>query len=356
MCIAILNTPNVTFSKSLIRNCWENNGDGAGLIYTDTKRKALHTFKELNSLEAYYAKYIEVRRKHPKSKVVLHFRISTSGGVNIQNTHPFIVNDALAFVHNGVISELNGIDKDRSDTNLFNERILKGLPIGFERNETIAKIIGKYIGHSKLVFLNALNEALIVNTNLGVTDPAYAECWFSNNTYKPSAFYDYGGTKIYKKTKAPQLPETHIQYWETGATWDREVGAYLRADAVWDAKQQKHVMTAKIKTTTTPQEYAKPWQRPYQMGDVWNDITGGWEAPKQEAKPTNTAVRYWNKDLQDFESKADEIYIQPFDHIDTSLSPAEEMRLAYLRRQPINEMTAEEWEELNNLELLTYDF
>lgn len=313
MCIAILNTPNVTFSKSLIRTCWDNNGDGAGLIYTDTKRKTLHTFKELDNVEKFYAKYIEVRRKHPKSKVVLHFRISTSGGVNIQNTHPFNVNDALAFVHNGVISELNGIDKNRSDTNLFNEQVLKHLPAGFERSEAIAKLIGKYIGHSKLVFLNALNEALIVNTSLGVTDPAYFGCWFSNSTYKPSAYYDYGGTKVYKTFQAqttykPQaLPATHSKTWQAGANWD----STLRA-----------------------------WR-----------LNANEQAPKtEEVKP----VRYWSNSLQDWDDEAEDIYRRQY--ISTTLSPAEEMRLAYLRGKQTNTMTAKEWEELNNLELLTENF
>lgn len=316
MCIAILNTPNVTFSKSLIRNCWDNNGDGAGLIYTDTKRKTLHTFKELDSVEKYYAKYIEVRRKHPKSKVVLHFRISTSGGVNIQNTHPFNVNDALAFVHNGVISELNGIDKNRSDTNLFNEQVLKHLPAGFERSEAIAKLIGKYIGHSKLIFLNALNEALIVNTSLGTTDPAYSGCWFSNSTYKPSAYYDYGGTKVYKTYQAPTsfawqkpLPATHSKTWQAGAQWDKTIG--------------------------------------------------GWELPAKEQTPKVEEVkpvRYWSNSLQDWDDEAEDIYYRKPETINLGLSPAEEMRLAYLRSRQTNTMTAKEWEELNNLELLTENF
>jgi hypothetical protein len=290
MCIAILNTPNVTFSKSLIRNCWENNGDGAGLIYTDTKRKSLHTFKELQSVDTFYNKYIEVRRKHPKSKIVLHFRISTSGGVNITNTHPFSVNDALAFVHNGVITELNGIDKQRSDTNLFNERVLKNLPNGFDQNETIAKLIGKYIGHSKLIFLNAMNQALIVNSGLGQEDKDYKGCWFSNSTYKPVNYYDYGGTKVFK-------PVTHYG---------------------WQKPDYK------------PQSQA-----------VWN-------------KPATPAVKVWDQKLQDWDTEAEEIYGKPV--ISTKLSPSEEMRLKYLRGKAYSNMTAKEWEDLNNLEMLGEDF
>lgn len=329
MCIAILNTPNITFPKSIIRNCWENNSDGAGLIWTDTKRKRLHTFKELDSVEAYYAKYIEVRRKHPKSKVVLHFRISTSGGVNLPNTHPFSVNERLAFVHNGVISELNGIDKQRSDTNLFNARILQNLPAGFERNKVMAELIAKYIGHSKLIFLNAENEHTIINPNLGKTDPDYNGCWFSNSTYKPSAYYDYGGKQIAKagyKAPAYQAP-------------------------------------------------AKQWQAPantssvYHYGDVWNNALQIWERPApapvkhwdikeqdwkpappvkvETAKPVNDALDYTFDPSFDPDKLSDEQWIEW-----QMLTTSERLELKELRDKPTNSLTAQEWQRLNAYELM----
>lgn len=199
MCIAILNTPNVTFPKSLIENCWDNNSDGAGLIYTNAG--TLYTFKELRNVDTFYNHYIDVRRRFPKSKIVLHFRIGTSGGINLDNCHPFNVSKELAFVHNGIITELNGIDPKKSDTNLFNERILQKLPVSFERNEAIMQLIEDYIGSSKLIFLNAKNEAVIVNEKYGQEDSKYPNCWFSNSTYKPSAYYDRGGVKVYKGWK-----------------------------------------------------------------------------------------------------------------------------------------------------------
>jgi hypothetical protein len=315
MCIAILNTPNVTFPKSLIRNCWDNNGDGAGLIYTDTKRKRLHTFKELDNVEKYYAKYIDIRRKHPKSKVVLHFRISTSGGVNITNTHPFSVNDQLAFVHNGVISELNGIDKNRSDTNLFNERVLKNLPNGFEQDKTISALISKYIGHSKLIFLNALNEASIVNPDLGKTDAMYPDCWFSNSTYKPVSYYDYGGTRIQKK-----------------------------APAIAPVKN----------TATTYGNGRKVWQ----YGDKWNTTTQQWETPAPEpaVKQWDASANNW-KPFDQYASSFEEDYVyKRQETINISLTPLEIKRMNELRRKPVNTMTAQEWEELNNYELMCEDF
>jgi predicted glutamine amidotransferase len=215
MCIAILNTPNVTFPKSLISTCWDNNGDGAGLIYTGGG--SLYVYKELHSVDEFYNKYIDVRRRFPKSKIVLHFRISTSGGINVDNCHPFSVSKDLAFVHNGIISELNGINPKKSDTNLFNEFVLQQLPAGFTANPALMSVIEKYIGSSKLIFLDKDNEATIVNEELGVEDAKYLNCWFSNSTYKPSAYYDRGGVNVWKG--AGYKPYS-------ADAWDDEVEAY----------------------------------------------------------------------------------------------------------------------------------
>lgn len=206
MCIAILNSPNVTFPKSLIKNCWDNNRDGGGMIWSDESINQLHIFKEVRSFEVFYNKYVEIRKDFPKSNVVLHFRISTSGGVNETNCHPFQVNKELAFVHNGVISELNGIDAKKSDTNLFNETYLRKLPSDFLYNDAIIMLIKKFIGSSKLIFLNAYNEYTIVNEQLGKRDEEYDGCWFSNSTYKKVNYVDYGGTKVYNK------PTTMVHY------------------------------------------------------------------------------------------------------------------------------------------------
>ena len=318
MCIAILNTPNVTFPKSIIKTCWENNSDGAGLIWTNTKNKTLHTFKELDSVEAFYSKYLSVRRKHPKSNVVLHFRISTSGGVNLPNTHPFSVNDKLAFVHNGVISELNGIDKQRSDTNLFNARVLQNLPAGFERNQAIADLIAKYIGHSKLIFLNAQNQFTIINPDLGKTDPVYSGCWFSNSTYKPSAYYDYGGKQIAKAGyKAPAVSAT--------------------------------------KPAQLPAGYTKIWRK----GLTWDNTHQAWKEPTPPAP-----VKYWDASAQDWEQESAQL-IKPLpiaedlDLMDDSawieyqlLSSWEREELKNLRAIPIASLTADEWARLQDYEYL----
>lgn len=224
MCIAILNSPNITFNESLLRNCWNNNKDGAGMIWSDVKTNQLHIYKEIQSFKAFYNKYVEVRKHHPKSNVVLHFRISTSGGINETNCHPFQVNKDLAFVHNGVISELNGIDAKRSDTNLFNETYLRKLPSDFLYNEAIVMLIKKFIGSSKLVFLNAYNEYTIVNEQNGKRDAEFEGCWFSNETYKKVTYVDYGGTKVYNNGKKYYSDKKYS--WNDSTKWEMPKKSY----------------------------------------------------------------------------------------------------------------------------------
>lgn len=211
MCIAILNSPNITLPKSLIKNSWDNNSDGGGIMWVDTEKNILHIHKEVYSFEAFYNKYVEIRKSHPKSNVVLHFRIGTSGGINYNNTHPFLVHKNLGFVHNGIIHDLNGINQHKSDTNLFNELVLQKLDSNFINNDGIITLISKYIGTSKLIFLNNKNEFLIINEHKGVSDDNYKGCWFSNSTYMVTDYYDRGGVKVKKsssKTKLLPLFET----------------------------------------------------------------------------------------------------------------------------------------------------
>lgn len=194
MCIAIMNPSNVTLKKSLLKTCWENNYHGGGLLYVNSRSGQLESYKSLDDFDALYAKYQEVRSKHSKSKVVLHFRISTHGTISVDNVHPFMVNKSLGFVHNGIISQAP-YSKQYSDTYMFNETMLKKLPKGFINNNAILDLIDEYIGYSKLLFLDNNNNHYIVGEEKGVWDYG---CWFSNTGYKASKYLDYGGKQILK--------------------------------------------------------------------------------------------------------------------------------------------------------------
>lgn len=219
MCIAIMNPSNVTLKKNIIRTCWDNNYHGGGLLYINSKTKQLESFKSLTDFDALYAKYQEVRKNHSKSKVVLHFRISTHGTISVENVHPFMVSKSLGFVHNGIISQAP-YSKQYSDTYMFNETMLKKLPSDFLDNQAILDLLDDYIGYSKLLFLDSDNNHTIIGEEKGVWDHG---CWFSNTGYKPSKYLDYGGTKVAKGTAyTPSAAATGIKGSVYTPTWRKD--------------------------------------------------------------------------------------------------------------------------------------
>lgn len=192
MCIAILNDNTTTLKKNVLKNCWKNNGDGAGMLWTENG--VLKSHKEMIDFDSFYNKYLSIRqsKQSKKSYVVLHFRISTHGAVDETNCHPFFVNDKLGFVHNGIISKAP-VSKLYSDTYMFNDSILRNFKHDFLNCMATMGLIDEYIGYSKLVFLDNENNYTIVGENLGHWN---GKCWFSNDTYKEVSYKDYGGKKV----------------------------------------------------------------------------------------------------------------------------------------------------------------
>lgn len=221
MCIAILNTKG-TISKDTLLTCWNNNNDGAGMIYT-TLNNELKTYKELTNFEKFYNEYKKQRKANKDSNFVLHFRIATSGKIDLNNCHPFKVNKNLAFVHNGMI-DIEPLSNAVSDTFTFNESIIKNLGNNFLYNEAIIRLIETYIGYSKLIFLNSFNEAFIINEELGVWDK---DNWYSNTTYKTikqTKAYNYGYAQYYDGYNVGDVCDCCEN---KGAKWDDANFMYL---------------------------------------------------------------------------------------------------------------------------------
>lgn len=189
MCIAILNISS-QLTEETLKNSWNNNEQGAGLLWNEAGQ--LQTFKTYKFKEL-LKKYNKLRSNPIIGKIVLHFRIATSGYEKYTNLHPFKVNDSLGFVHNGVISGLG--DNRYSDTYYFNE-LLKSLPNNFIRCHSTLELIAGYIGSSKLIFLDSEDNHTIINEAKGnwIDDN-----WFSNDSHTCNLdFYYYGNEKVSK--------------------------------------------------------------------------------------------------------------------------------------------------------------
>lgn len=178
MCIAIYKPEGKILSQATLTECYDSNPDGAGFMYAENKK--LHIEKGFFSFQSFYDAF----KKHENKQTVLHFRIKTHGKIDTTNCHPFAVNNAIGFVHNGIISGFG--DANHSDTIGFNQSILQPLVSKWGNlalfQDPIIDLIEGRIGYSKLVFLDRHGNHKIMNEHKGEWDDGI---WYSNNSYKP---------------------------------------------------------------------------------------------------------------------------------------------------------------------------
>lgn len=205
MCIAILNL-NGKISKKHLSNSWENNNQGAGILWNDTETNSLNVFKTYSKKEL-ISKYFELKKIKTTGAVVIHFRIATSGHEKFTNLHPFLVNKNLGFVHNGIISKLG--NQQYSDTWEFNEMILKKIDKNFLQNDGIFALIEKSIDGSKLVFLDNFGNWKIANEQKGHW---YEGNWYSNDSYLHSwDFVYFGNEKVSKGKNSVSIEKYNLE-------------------------------------------------------------------------------------------------------------------------------------------------
>jgi len=178
MCIAIYKPENKVLSLATLKECYTSNPDGAGFMYAENKK--LHIEKGFFSFQSFYDAF----KKHETKQTVIHFRIKTHGKIDTTNCHPFAVNNAIGFVHNGIISGFG--DANHSDTIGFNQSILQPLVSKWGNlalfQDPIIDLIEGRIGYSKLVFLDRHGNHKIMNEHKGTWDDGV---WYSNDSYKP---------------------------------------------------------------------------------------------------------------------------------------------------------------------------
>jgi glutamine amidotransferase len=178
MCIAIYKPKDKVLSLATLKECYTSNPDGAGFMYAENKK--LHIEKGFFSFQSFYDAF----KKHETKQAVIHFRIKTHGKIDTTNCHPFAVNNAIGFVHNGIISGFG--DANHSDTIGFNQSILQPLVSKWGNlalfQDPIIDLIEGRIGYSKLVFLDRHGNHKIMNEHKGEWDDGV---WYSNNSYKP---------------------------------------------------------------------------------------------------------------------------------------------------------------------------
>ena len=115
MCVIIYKDKKTNLDFETVRLASISNPDGVGVAINDGDTWTIK-------------KYMYPSRQQLKTlcnnlqdkEAILHFRIATSGGINLDNCQPFLFdNDRQVLFHNGVIYSLNGISSHKSDTRLL---------------------------------------------------------------------------------------------------------------------------------------------------------------------------------------------------------------------------------------------
>ncbi len=189
MCIIATKPQETNIPKEVLRVCFDNNSDGCGFMFSNNGM--LHLRKGFFNFDKFWNAYSEAMINYNNPTTIIHFRITTHGATDYSNCHPFLINKEIGFAHNGVISFVDD-DKQKSDTSMFNDTILKNLPKNWINNSSIFRLIEESIGSSKLAFLTNDGDYLIANEELGHWKDGI---WYSNDSFKACKWtnsYNYG--------------------------------------------------------------------------------------------------------------------------------------------------------------------
>ena len=168
MCIVIVKKKGIDIpTDKIIENCFENNPDGAGVMYLTTKGVKINKgFMSLNSLNG----FLQRMNFKKGDTVVYHFRYATHGLTAKGQTHPFPISEVdkelmttkgtydVAMAHNGVLSAMQS-DKVLSDTMLYIKHIVSPIKEMIFDSAMKSLLTKSSIG-SRLVFLNKMGEVL----------------------------------------------------------------------------------------------------------------------------------------------------------------------------------------------------
>ena len=179
--------------RRILENCFNYNSDGMGFMWNEDGE--VHISKGYMNFEEGYRVLKELdRRINLKERgLVIHFRIATSGNVDMGACHPFAIsnNDKtlrtlelttdIGVAHNGIISAyIPPKNSILSDTQLFIKdylyNIKEEIP-NFLTNSNILFAIEKVVG-SKLAFLDG--EGNVTTVGKFIEEDNYL---FSNETY-----------------------------------------------------------------------------------------------------------------------------------------------------------------------------
>lgn len=198
MCLIIYKPKEKNIKDSDLINSFKANSDSYGIMWAEDGK--LNIIKGIGDFDEFYT---HLKKIDNSPNIVIHLRTSTTGGDLLSGAHPILINENLAFVHNGNLFEFSqyfgkGYKSNISDTQRFNEDILQKLPDGFLNYKEIVNIIEEYIKNnfSKIVLMDSYGNVIIFNEESGIWEDGI---WFSNGGIKNYGGFGFSGLNYYKE-------------------------------------------------------------------------------------------------------------------------------------------------------------
>ena len=203
MCILVVKSKgNKLMERKTLKAMFDNNPDGGGFAYANNGKVIIK--KGYMNFNSFYNALLEVDREvglYDKN-VIIHTRITTSGGTSKELCHPFTVCDdfdtmrkteietELVLAHNGIFSKEYIPTKDMkkiNDTMLFVKNYIYPKfkeDSEFLNNNIVTEAIEKEIGSCKIALLNKDGEVFKFG-NFIQDDGIF----YSNNSYLEDDWY-----------------------------------------------------------------------------------------------------------------------------------------------------------------------
>lgn len=168
MCLIIHKPEGVSVPGDLIRTAWEENPDGAGIMYRDGDL-GLKVYKVAPGDWADPGGHIEKVLSDIPGEAGIHFRWKTHGPITRENIHPFAIpGDGGYIMHNGVLSDkllgpqYKQVAHLMSDTGFYALTVLQDAP-GAD-DPKFWEIVGSDVGSfNRMLLMDKAGRFLRVN-------------------------------------------------------------------------------------------------------------------------------------------------------------------------------------------------
>lgn len=176
MCLLMWKPATVALTKSDVADYYAHNPDGFGVMWQNPDTGGIGWYKMVGSKKATWKAY---QQYGAGRDCALHWRMATSGAVNVAMAHPFKVVDGVMLMHNGVLACKSSAG--RSDTAEFASIMRRELARHPERldDESYINALDEVIGPgNRLLFMRAgRGEPVIVGREKGIE---HNGAWYSN--------------------------------------------------------------------------------------------------------------------------------------------------------------------------------